>query len=266
MSKTIFNFSLATSMILGLFAVSGCASDGSEPEVNTQADGALKVAFAANYSEKGTLTVYEDKDGKLTVSVSGAIGEDDDVKGGAALDRATLADTYRALKGDDATIPAELQALSDRYSKQLDAAREEAKQLNRPETPAQSVDAEAATGLTKDFWSQACITFWDYLGGTFKYYPTSCVLTNCPNNTTYCYQTDFNAQMVQADRSYAWNATPSTAYHYMSTGGGSSIQIPAYRWTWNTFAFSGVSRPVLYSPATSGQLGLTVHQWSVVLP
>ena len=265
MSKTIYSISLATSMILGLFAASGCASDGSEPEFNAEANDALKVAFTTNYSEKGTFTVYEDNEGKLTVSVSGAIGEDDDVKGGAAIDRATLADTYRALKGDDAPVPAELQALSDRYTKQLDAAREEAKQLNRPEPVAQSVDEAAASGLTKDFWSQACITFWDYNGGNYKYSPTSCVLVDCPNNTTYCYQTDFNARMVQADRSYGWNATPSTAYHYMSTGGGGSIQIPAMRWTWNRFSFTGVSRPVLYSPATSGQLGLTVHEESVVI-
>src|SRR5512145_646498 len=165
---------LGYGLVAVMVTLTGCASAPTEQEQISATQQAETVVFSQQYSDTGSLTVFESADGQLSVSVTGAIGGDDDQLGGAAVIQPTLVDTFKMLTGSsDSEVPSDLRALSVRHVRQQASALTQAKAAGDPTPP--SVEDQAAEATPKDFYSQVCKTFFE---GSNYYTPISCAYVN----------------------------------------------------------------------------------------
>jgi hypothetical protein len=268
MSTLKSNATLTATMFAGLFVIAGCATDSTEQQESAAASTEQKVVYSTQFSQKGTLTIYEGEQGQLNLSVTGAIGEDDEAAVSSALDQPTLIETVRQLKGDSAELSPNLKELSDRLAIQVAAARAEARTLAAEQPAQESVDLQAAEATTKDFYSDNCKVYWDFNGGNYKYTPIFCQLASCPNGYRgSCSAAPSSAIMVAADRSYAYNASSVNAVHFIP-GYQTQTQATVPPGAWHIgqwYSMQGKFLPSLAAQVQSGQLWNTVHQWSVVI-
>ena len=260
---------LGCGLVAGMFTLAGCASAPTEQEQISGTQQAETVVFSQHYSDTGSLTVFESADGQLSVSVTGAIGGDDDQLGGAAVIQPTLVDTFKMLTGSsDSEVPSDLRALSVRHVRQQASALAHAKAAGDPAPP--SVEDQAADGTPKDFYSQVCKTF---VEGSDYYTPISCAYVNScaiPNSGPACFVRVTGATMRAMDRSYAWNNTKWSALHglmYAYINGSSPRTLTPYTWSWTQWGIIGTAYPYLSSSPNdaAGNIGVTVHYWSVVI-
>ena len=263
-NKTSLAF--ASTIAAGLLALIGCAAEATDsaPQGVEQANVGPKVAFTESYSEKGTITVYEDEAGNLSLGITGALGVDDQQKADQAMGKANLVETYRALKGDDVEVPTGLLDLSERYAKQIEAARAEAMAARRTQSAQASVELQAADGLTKDFYSENCVTYHEYMA-TYK--AIFCQLATCPNGYRgTCWAGPTSDFMDSSDRSYAYNGTSVNATHYLVGYASTTAQsIPPSTWNIAQWNFTGFRRPGITNTSSSGTLWATVHDYEGVV-
>ncbi len=212
---------------------------------------AAEVVFEDHYSEGGTFTIYE-TDAGLAVSLTGAIGQDDEAMAGRMLASGTLVDTYLGLHPERAGAPDALVALSERFERQL------------AEAPAREANAEATHGAPQEkslssFMSNVCVTH--YVPPSFKYVPEHCE-----------YQYNWHAicgwATVDAyDWVFGWNESAygsTTRLHNSSTG--AVVGNPGYlnAWTWGYFWWGGTfsnyyACMTLDGSGTGGNLGISHH-------
>jgi hypothetical protein len=241
--------------LAGLLAF-GCGAEAEHRDTDDIGAISEEVVFSVDYSATGKLWISQNAQGLLSAHVDGAIGIDDELRAGAAIAKATLAETYLALLPEATDVPLELALLSETYRTQQDEAAPD-------KTMGRHVGDEAQQTFVKSFSSEACQTF---KSGRDTYTPAECRSTNCGSSTPCGVQTS-NGLLDSRDRSYAWNQTAAPAYHFR-IGGGGGVWVAAYTWQWTNWSgsFSGKNVGLSHgSSIGSGVFGVTVHNWSTII-
>jgi hypothetical protein len=245
--------------VLALAAM-GCSSQPLSNSDEAVGESLAEIVYEVAFSDTGRLSVVRGQDGVLSVNVTGAIGADDDAVGARAIGKSTLEEVYLALMPNEADVPAPLASLSKEFKAQQDEAL--ALAAGRASEQLPTVEQQAARGVAKDFWSQACQTF---VESGVTWVPLECRLNSCNAVSLPCYAETSWALMGTNDRSYAWNATNYSAYHG-TTGPGGSHVVPRYTWQWGWWggsysnANAWVSHDFL-ATNSAGQMGITVHDY-----
>jgi hypothetical protein len=222
--------SLAATMTLGCSSSDKNASPetSSDEVANLQENLVLEVA----YSDTGKLSIYEDADGNLGVTMSGRIGADDPEEIGRAV-QPSLISTIQALN-PGAEIPAWLPSLDERFQarvSELAASNDLA-----------GGSVEENTQETKD-----AITFIDNVckqhsitnGSTFK-----TVVNHCKYRTGVT-TINTSATYDAGDFAFAWNEGNQGAYVWASgTGISGYYTVNAYTWQWNYWSTGGSNQTV----------------------
>lgn len=263
MSHKTMTLAFGSILLASLSAVTGCATDSAQdssaPNAEETASAEQAVVFEAQYSERGTMSVSQSADGRLQLSVTGGIGQDDPSLVMRAMSQPTLVDTYKVLKGADAQVPAELEPLSRTYAKQFSETLARAKVFSPEAAPAQTVEEQAAGGDTKDFYSQACVD--QHWSGYAHFYYRDSDYRNCPTGGGRClvYPREY---LLPEYLSIAWNETAMDAKHEVY-GMPSLTPVTVSAWTYRStyWVWANGGHPVqLSNTATSGALGVTVHE------
>jgi hypothetical protein len=234
---------LRTGLLLALGAMPIVACGQAESDDGSQ------VLLEESFSENGKLIVSQDIEGNLNMVVRGRIGVDDHALAERAFNAGSLEETYRILRPQASTVPADIHALSERLTAQ--------KAANLAQLPAGELTRRPAEAtFPKDsnaFYSTACQTF----GGGFSgYYPSYCAYqynwhSLCTYNT-----------LGTSDRTFAWNESAYAGKQTLS-GFTSTLAIPAWTWQWASWGGSYSKRYacVVLNGTAQGNLGVTHHDY-----
>jgi hypothetical protein len=205
----------------------------------------MKLIYEEPYSAGGRFQISEGPDGLLGMSVTGAIGVDDQNNIGAKV-RPSLVETYRALFAGKADVPSRVSDLEARFQEQYRASM--------------AATANVGSSITKseaDFDNTTCKTF--NINGT-NYYTVLPYCTYAAATYAVLSPLAFSTGNV----SFFWNDGPRNLKHYNSGTGTAYSNVQPYHWGWNYWngTFSGAFVEVYDPnyPNNLSNLGVTIHK------
>jgi hypothetical protein len=247
------------SLLLGVTALislaTGCSSgDAPEDELATE----QTLLFKDPSTSGPRLDVY-DVQGHVAIAVGGPIGSEAML--GNFNGSQSLAEIYRVLHPDVATLPEDLVALDERVAPEVEALR----LADRPPVDAPSPTFDKSW---ESFFATVCRTFTE---GSATYTVQSCVWVPSGGQTVGLTPTDPGGAIDGGDRTYGWNHNAGTSRVRWTRASNNVVAatftLPPYWWNWFTHYGNFRYRATIYGASASvdGERGLTWHSYSVVV-